>query len=469
MGRLRGGRRVDAAFVWPLLLMKFTTFFPSWLRRRSWLAAVALAVGLPGLALAQDRTQPLIELLVRKGIINDAEAAELRAELDATAPAAPAPAAPAAAPASKLALGGAVKELRLAGDLRLRHETQTQQATPGGAETRRVRERFRLRFGTDVTLQRGWTTGFALETGSAADSGNQTFQNGFDDFELFLARAYVGYKFNDHWRFVGGKQRNPFVSNELMWDGDIHPQGLAQLFQREVGEGGTLELKAAQFIVDDRNEARAGPEGDDAWMFMQQAVYRLAAAERRPELEVAPGLLLYNDSRVDGQGAAAAFEGTTRYLTLLNLPAAVAWKGVGANPKSELRLYGELTYNFEADNRVYVAYGAPRAFDSDPLAWLAGVVYQTGGGRDAGTWAMRAEYRSIGLGSLDPNINDSDFAGSSLNQRGVRLGLVYNLTEFAALAATYYRTRAIQEGLPALAVAALHESEVLFLDLSVRF
>jgi hypothetical protein len=275
---------------------------------------------------------------------------------------------------------------------------------------------------------------------------------------------------NAHWRFVGGKQRNPFVSNELMWDADINPQGLAQLFQRDVGERGTLELKAAQFIVDDRNEVLRGTAGDDAWMFMQQAVYRQRfGAKGQHRFEVAPGLLFYNSSSVDGLAGTAAFNGTTRYLTLLNIPAGLSWAGVGPAVEGNLRLYGELTYNFEADNRAYLAYGLSRQFESDPLAWMAGAIYRTGGERARGTVAYRAEYRWIGIGSLDPNINDSDFAFSFLNQAGVRLGLTYNLTDFAALAATYMHTKAIQNGLFLPPVASLHEGRVLFLDLNVRF
>jgi len=34
--------------------------------------------------------------------------------------------------------------------------------------------------------------GFALESGQPSDSGNQTFENGFDDYNIFIARPSSG-------------------------------------------------------------------------------------------------------------------------------------------------------------------------------------------------------------------------------------------------------------------------------------
>ena len=67
-------------------------------------------------ALAQD-SGPLIDILVKKGIVTDQEAEDLRADLVrdfATNTA-----------AGKLNLGSGLTELRLSGDLRARYESRT--------------------------------------------------------------------------------------------------------------------------------------------------------------------------------------------------------------------------------------------------------------------------------------------------------------------------------------------------------
>ena len=132
--------------------------------------------------------------------------------------------------AGKMNMSSALSEFKLSGDVRLRHQTETQapetaSGTPA-VSNERSRERYRFRFNGDALLQKGWGAGFAFETASAADSGNQTFQDANNDYSLFLARAYVSYQMNSNLFFAAGKTRNPFYTTDLIWDADINPQGV---------------------------------------------------------------------------------------------------------------------------------------------------------------------------------------------------------------------------------------------------
>jgi len=137
--------------------------------KMKWFALLGSAL-LAGSAFAQD-SGPLIDILVKKGIVTDQEAEDLRADLvkDFTNNSS----------AGKLNLSSSLVEFKMSGDLRMRYEYNDQVpelatgAAPLNNET--SRQRFRLRFNTDVILQKGWTAGFALETGQASDSANQTF------------------------------------------------------------------------------------------------------------------------------------------------------------------------------------------------------------------------------------------------------------------------------------------------------
>lgn len=435
--------------------------------KTTWLALIAGAALAATPLMAQD-SGPLLNLLVLKGIISDQEAEDLRAELvkDYTSNTS----------AGKLNMSSSLSDFKLSGDVRLRHQTETQAPeTAGGVPTvsnERTRERFRFRLNGDATLQKGWTAGFALETASAADSGNQTLQDGNNDYSLYLARAYVGWQVTPQLSLVGGKIRNPFYTTDLLWDSDINPQGLNENYKFFIGAKDTFELRAMQLIMDDRPETAIGPSGRDAWLFAQQAVYtrwfgRDEIGNQVNNLVLAPGFMTYNDSTLDGLDNETPFNGSTRGLAVVTFAGEVNWVGV-AGSGTGLKLYWDAGYNLEAKTRLR-AYGLdPNAWDDDPFAWLLGVGYSHGTGKVQGDYGVRVDYRQIGLGSIDPNLSDSDFAFGRLNQEGWKAALSYNLTDFASFNLAYFYTTAIQDRLTN-AVANLDHSQTLQLDLVVKF
>lgn len=432
-----------------------------------WLVLLATAL-LASTALAQE-SGPLLDLLVRKGIVTDQEAEELRAELSrdfATNTS-----------AGKLNLGSHLTEAKFSGDVRIRHQMEAQApAVASGSPTisnERTRERFRFRFNGDFSLQKGWFTGFALETAQAADSGNQTFQNANDDYNLYLARAFVGWQVNRNFGVVLGKQRQPIYATDLRWDSDINPQAVSEVYKFFLNGKDTLELRAMQNIMEDRNERVAGPGGRDAWLFEQQLVYTRWFGQDSignvvNSVVLAPGFSTYNESGIDAAGNENPFVGSTRHLELLTFAGEVNWMHL-AGEGTSLKLYWDSSYNLEADRRVSRVYNLNgNRWDADPLAWLIGVGYAMGSGKVQGDWSVRADYREVGLGAIDPNTTDSDFGFGKLSQKGVKAAFSYNLTDFVNLNATYFYTTAMQENLTH-ALANLDHSNLLQLDLVVKF
>ena len=419
----------------------------------------AFVAGASSLAQAQD-SGPLVDALVRKGILTDQEAEEIRADLlqdfGTTSP-------------GKVELSSAITRFKLSGDIRLRQQFESQ--TPGAdtdISNERSRSRLRFRLNGDFDLQKGWSTGFALETAPAADSGNQTFENGADDYSIHLARAYVGYT-NGDFTFVGGKQKNIFYTTDLVWDGDINPQGLTEQYLWSVNDKTSVTFRAGQLLMDDNSEF-SGPttSATDAWMFYQQAEISQKIGSK-VELKAAPGFFLYNASTLAGLGNESAFNGTTENLKVIVLPGELSFKDVGGAGYG-LKAYWDVAYNTTAEDRVREAYAQPVSVSEDPLAWLVGLSYGYGAGKTAGDWKISADYRQIGLGSIDPNINDSDFAFSRLNQEGFKISAAYNLTDFASVNATYMSTQEM-EALPGAGpgIANLDSSDLFQLDLNVKF
>lgn len=436
------------------------------LNLKSKLLATAAALLCAGAAFAQD-SGALIDLLVKKGVLNDQEAEELRAELvkDFAANTS----------AGKLNLSSSVVDFKLSGDMRMRHQYETQApstATGPVVTNERTRERFRFRFNGDVTLQKGWSTGFALETGSASDSGNQTFQGGNDDYSTYLARAYIGWKPSLNWNFVLGKQKNPLYTTDLVWDADINPQGASEVYTYFVPGTAkdTFEVRALQDIMDDRDEKVAGPNGRDAWMFAQQGVYtHWFGKDNLSSLILAPGLMLNNQSVLsNGTTNETAFVGSTRGLSIITFAGEANWANVnGAG--TAFKLYWDFAHNLEASRRVYKVYGlSSSAWSEDADAWLVGLGYSFGTGKVQGDYSLKLDYRSVGLGSVDVNLNDSDFAFGKLNQQGWKLSAVYNVTDFATLGANYFYTTAIQKNLT-YTLANVDHTQLLQVDLVVKF
>jgi hypothetical protein len=81
----------------------------------------------------------------------------------------------------------------------------------------------------------------------------------------------------------------------------------------------------------------------------------------------------------------------------------------------------------------------------DNVAWAAGL--QIGQNKKKGDWALLGEFRQIGLGSVDPDINGTDFADSYMNQQGLKFSGVYNFTDFLTGTITFYDTWAYKSNL----------------------
>ena len=414
---------------------------------------------------AQD-SGTLLNLLVKKGLVTDQESEDLRAELTkdfATNTS-----------AGKMNLSSSLVELKLSGDMRIRYENNAQvPETAAGAATvvnETSRQRFRFRFNGDVLLQKGWNAGFALESGQSNDSANQTFVTTADDYGVFLARAYVGWQPNLNWAFVLGKQKNPFYTTEMRWDADISPQGISEIYKYFIGAKDTFEIRAMQHAMEDRTEVTAGPGGRDTWLFEQQAVYtKWFGPENLSSVIIAPGYSAYNQSTITATPLnSAAYVGSVRAQNYFTFAGEVNLANLNG-PGSALKFYWDSSYNTEAETRVYKVYGLnPASFSKGATAWLGGVGYSYGTGKVQGDYSAKLDYREVGIGAEDPNINDSDWGFSKLNQKGFKLALSYNLTDFANFNVTYFDTKIIQKNM-AFSLGNMNRSHELLVDLVVKF
>jgi hypothetical protein len=414
-------------------------------------------------------------------------------------------------PANKLKLSDSITELKLSGDLRLRYQYDNrdeQLATDPDNNNQRSRYRFRLRLNADFKLGKSFFGGVQLVTGQENDSDNQTFENGFNDYGIFISRAFLGWNAADWLTVVAGKQPNPLYATELTWDADINPTGLSEsikfheLFARDSVEeslaknGKTVIKKSAdspwgltlnlgQFIFDDNLESNFDRDAaDDAYLFVGQLVGSWKIS-KNVKLTVAPGYMFFNAADVSGVLNANSFSdvagvsGETRKLSFITAPGDLSFK-VGKLPA---KFYWDFSYNTDGQGRVDDIYGIvtpqldgsvrSKHSDEDDFAYLVGL--QLGQNKKAGDWSFIANWRQTGIAGVDPNLNDSDFALSELNTRGFKVIATYSFTDFLTGGLSYAHAWNLRDDLfggQATGGAALADGnsiDVFQVDVNLKF
>lgn len=125
------------------------------------------------------------------------------------------------------------ERIKIKGDLRIRNETQRDDAPGASSETNKNRLRYRARIGAYAQVNDNVKAGIRLVSGSEGDptSTNQTFKDGFGNKGLHLDLAYVDWTpeaLGGNTHFIGGKMKQPWMKvTDNVWDGDTNPEGIA--------------------------------------------------------------------------------------------------------------------------------------------------------------------------------------------------------------------------------------------------
>lgn len=416
-------------------------------------------------------------------------------------------AAPADTSASKIKLGDAITELKLYGDIRGRYQyddynriISTPAAATGAATVgalprvdQRDRWRLRLRIGADVKLGDQFFGGVTLATGLPSDSNNQTLTEGYDNYSIYVDKAFVGWSPSDWLTAIFGKQANPFYTTDLVWDPDITPSGFVETLDLTKAflpddSRFSLQVIALQGAFFDNNEYNVGADNKtDAWQFAGQlkATFKFS---KTASITIAPGYMTYTDSSLTGLQNSQAFSkpqdtlpatattpartptGETRDLSIITAPGDISFRLGGLATK----FYWDFAYNTEGSSRATNEYFLTASHQSrDDIAWLIGL--QLGQNTHGGDWSIFANYRQIGIDSIDPNLNDSDFGLSFLNITGLKVGAAYNFTDAVVGAVTYMHSTRLRsaitggEATGGAQVANAREVDVLQVDLLVKF
>jgi hypothetical protein len=470
---------------------------------------------------AQD-AGALLDLLVKKRIITDQEAEEVRSELVKDV---------ATTSAGKWKVSAPITEIELYGDLRVRYEARQGETGPPSTldrpndTLRRSRERYRLRLGLRGTLADDFFFGLRLETSTNPRSTNVTFGDDAGPFGKTsdganVGQAYLGYKGFRDITLTAGKMPNPFVNTLMVWDGDINPEGLAEqwkhTFNLSWGGGTTTSAESytkegksvaaatsepshmtidvfanlGQFVYDDANpEDPLGARGvsggrlvpnSDAWMFGWQLGAKFNFT-KTTYFQLAPTLYNYSGAgdtfnafysgdpdRLAGTPAVRTARNQVGVDSLLiyDMPMEFGWT-MGETP---FRIFGDFAVNFDADDRAAAA-GHPDTGDER-------YAYQIGLGvgkiKAKHDWELKGWYQHTEQYALDPNLVDSDFFDSRVNMEGFVLQAGYALSDAVIFNLSYGYGDQVNRNLGTggggdIPLNPLRKYQIFQADLNVKF
>lgn len=243
----------------------------------------------------------LLQVLVKKGILSDQEAEDLRTDL-----------ARENKEVNKLQVPGKnTTAIQLYGDFRGRYETFM---SDEDAFNERNRFRYRLRVGATATFRDSFEVGFRLTTsdpvggfGGDPISGNSSFRDNGSKKFVYIDQAYgrwiVLNPANPHqsrnWsgNVTVGKMENPFVISDLLFDGDYTPEGAATQWAYTTDDAShTFGLNMGAFILDELQTSSRDP-------FLLGAQIRVDSVWSEvnvfPKLQSSVGLAVLSISRTD--------------------------------------------------------------------------------------------------------------------------------------------------------------------------
>ena len=364
---------------------------------------------------AKDNSK-LLEMLVKKGVITEDEAAMLAEDANAESK----------KPASLLG------SLTLKGDLRLRYDHTTD--SPSSDAAANDRWRYRFRFGGKADMRNGVKAGFRLATGGVdADddigSTNQTFEKGFARDQIHLDQAWAQMELNEI-TLIGGKVQNwektGWSLSKALFDSDITPEGFEAHYSTDAGST-TLGFHGGAYFINGENAA-----GEDINnMFMGQ-ITASRPLNTITKLDLGLGMYTVDDGGLGSAGGSKRKGNSS---------------GVGYSP---LFLDGALGFKTGPGVKVYGTYvNNQESLATDDTGYVGGIKF--GSAKKAGQWEAKIEYRRLEKDAVWDDLAHSDFGAfgaggtvdefkSGTNVEGTVLQGKYMLYDNVQAALTFMNT-----------------------------
>jgi hypothetical protein len=322
------------------------------------------------------------------------------------------------------------EKVKISGDLRYRHEHVDEQQLgsvrwENGVDRHRIRARLML----EALLNDEWGLGFRIASGSGDPvSTNQDLEDSFSGKQIWLDLAYFDWHPASAPRLnvYGGKIKNPFYNvgqNQLIWDGDLNPEGIAATYAVPMGKSDTLNLAGGGFWVDESS-------GVDTSLFGAQAYWKHTIGN--PDTVIV-GASYFGYGNIKG---AANLPST--WSTSTSFLGNTASGGTYASDFDIVEVFGE--YQTKAGGMPVSVFGNwvknLSASTSEDTGWLIGATFNKC--KDPGSWQVGYNYRDLEADAVVGAMTDSDFVGGGTDGKGHVFSAAYQVHKNVQAALTYF-------------------------------
>ncbi len=419
------------------------------------LAAVA-AIGSSARAQSADA---LLDLLIKKGVITQREANEVREQLDQQA-------AQTVELYNKTKVSSWLDSLTFSGDLRLRSEYFDFETIPGTdmkLAPDRWRFRYRLRLAVEAKFVE-WATinvrlasgeGGTSATGSDPVSTNHSFTDTFRKKGIYIDVASVTIQPPDwdYGKLIAGKMDIPMwqprFSSPQVYDYDLTPEGVAEQLQWKFGSpagAGRYRLfaNAGQFSVKE-----FAANSNDAYMFDNQAGIeaRFGKDVKAPKLKLtAVGGYYFTRSLdqvtfVDSPNRGNGISTNGTYLADFDVVYGRGEAAWNISPRPFLGTPATITINGEYDKNLSSTYqDLP---DNLTEGWTAQIAF--GDFKKKGQWALAYQYKHLDANAVWDAITDSDWGTGGTDRKGHVIKAIYLPQDWWQFSFTAFITEKISD------------------------
>jgi len=316
--------------------------------------------------------------------------------------------------------------LKFSGDLRYRHEYIDDDRKDRDRHRNRIRARLNLKAKVNDDVD----VGFQLSTGGSATSGNATLTSLWAPKGFYLTKAYFDWHPGavEGLHVIGGKMGIPFFrpqKSEVIWDGDLCPEGMLVKFSGDVSEDFELSAQVFGFW----NVERSSDE--DSGLFGGQVSGK------------------FGFDAMDGSAYFFGGLGCFRYIHPTD-------NGGGLIDTDEIdyHLYNAfLEFGAKIQEipfSVYVDYVTNTAVDNDDAddettGW--GIGLKVGKAKKPGQWEAKYIYKHVEKFAVFAGFADSDFGGGKANAEGHEVAAKVALMKNWTLGGTLFiNTTGIADG-----------------------
>jgi hypothetical protein len=356
-----------------------------------------------------------------------------------------------------------IQTIKMKGDFRARYQAQKKDGSDS-----RERGRIRFRLGGSSRVTDNVMVGFGLATGGVDQrSTNETLDNTFETPDIRLDYAYGSVKdvlgLGDV--YLGKFPRSDVIwtPSDLMWDGDINPDGAGVTIARSFGSRLDLFCNTAYLMLD---ESSSEPSDCGMSFFQPGFIWEIVDG-----ISLKGAVAYYDAHGVKGERLANSTEQSAGTNTGLSVSGSTISGNLIydydiLNPAAELGISIATLKGLEDYAVNYVGLFGEYIQNQDPddkeNGYIVGVKVGDKKVKGQGDWQVKGSYRKLEKDALLDVLPDSDFYSGKTGVKGYEAVIEYGLKKNLILGLDYYKTENITTAAPI-------EEELFQVDLVFKF